>query len=290
LLTIASVAKVSLMKRYFLLILILLAACNSAPEPEVAELSPIQIIVVSSDFALDEARVSFALFDGTEPVTDVTAVTVSAYPIGEEVTEPVWSGPATNYTDYIVPYWVAYPDLPSANIWGLVATMTRADGTAVESQFVIDMQAESKAPAIGEAAPPSENRTLATEPDISKLSSGTEADPALYQMTVKEAVASGRPSVVGFITPGLCQTQWCAPVLESVAAVRNETGDEAANFIHIEVYQDFQTLSVVPQMGEWGLDTEPWVFVLDENGRVTAKFNGPLAPKELTAALADVLP
>jgi hypothetical protein len=256
----------------------------------VAELSPIQIIVVSSDFALDEARVSFALFDGTEPVTDVTAVTVSAYPIGEEVTEPVWSGPANNYTDYIVPYWVAYPDLPSANIWGVVATMTRADGTAVESQFVIVMPAERKAPAIGEAAPPSENRTLATEPDISKLSSGTEADPALYQMTVKEAITSGRPSVVGFITPGLCQTQWCAPVLESVAAVRNETGDEAANFIHIEVYQDFQTLSVVPQMGEWGLDTEPWVFVLDENGRVTAKFNGPLAPKELTAALADVLP
>jgi hypothetical protein len=42
-------------------------------------------------------------------------------------------------------------------------------------------------------------------------------------------------------------------------------------------------------MSEWGIDTEPWVFVLDENGRVAAKFNGPLSPQELTAALNTVL-
>ena len=160
----------------------------------------------------------------------------------------------------------------------------------VQSQFTIDMQAESKGVALGETAPASQNRTLATEPDISKLSSGTEADPAFYQMTVQEALASERPSVVGFITPGLCQTQWCAPVLDTVVEVRDEVGDEAVNFIHIEVFNDFQALTVVPEMGEWGLDTEPWVFVLDKNGHVTAKFNGPLAPQELSEALAGVLP
>jgi hypothetical protein len=64
-------------------------------------------------------------------------------------------------------------------------------------------------------------------------------------MTVAEAMENGRPTVVGFITPGLCQTQWCAPVLESVEAVRDNVGDAAANFIHIEVYEDFQNLTVV---------------------------------------------
>ena len=108
-------------------------------------------------------------------------------------------------------------------------------------------------------------------------------------MTVAEAVANGRPTVVGFITPGLCQTQWCAPVLDSVAEVRHNVGDEAANFIHIEVYEDFQALTTVKEMAEWGLETEPWVFVLDANGRIAAKFNGPLSPQELAAALTPLL-
>jgi hypothetical protein len=107
-------------------------------------------------------------------------------------------------------------------------------------------------------------------------------------MTVAEAIDSGKPTVVGFLTPGLCQTKWCAPVLGSVEAVRAQTGD-AANFIHIEVYDDFQKLTLVPQMAEWGLETEPWVFVLDANGDVAAKFSGPLSPRELQEALAPLL-
>lgn len=272
------------MKRLLMLAFIFLAACNPQPEP-----TPLQIILVSSDFALDEARLSFALYDGTEVARNITAVSLNAYPVGEEVSNPAWQGEAANYSDYLVPYWVAYPDLPETGFWGFIADITLDDGRSLQSQFTINLQAESKSPPLGSTAPASQNRTLATEPDLMKLSSGTDPDPALYQLTVAEAMANGRPTVVGFITPGLCQTQWCAPVLESVEAVRDSVGDAAANFIHIEVYEDFQNLTVVKEMAEWGLDTEPWVFVLDENGRVAAKFNGPLSPQELTAALNPVL-
>ena len=252
-----------------------------------AEPSPLQVILVSTDFALDEARLSFALYDGTETATNVAQVNLSAYPVGIEVSGPTWMGNATNYSDYIISYWVTYPELPEAGFWGFVADVVLDDGRSLQSQFTIDLQAASKSPTLGTVAPASQNRTLATEPDISKLNSGNEADPAFYQLTVAEAIANGRPTIVGFITPGLCQTQWCAPVLDSVAVVRDQVGDEAANFIHIEVYEDFQELIAVPEMDEWGLDTEPWVFVLDGNGRVAAKFNGPLSPQELSLALAE---
>jgi hypothetical protein len=78
-------------------------------------------------------------------------------------------------------------------------------------------------------------------------------------------------------------------VLNSVATVRDAVGD-AANFIHIEVYEDFQALTYVPEMAEWGLETEPYVFVLDDEGRVTASLAGPVSPRELTQALEPVLP
>ena len=278
------------MKRLLLIVLFFLAAC-ATPEPTpIAGPSPLQVILVSSDFAVDEARLSFAFYDGTEVATNVAEVNLSAYPVGVEVSSPSWTGSATNYGDYVIPYWVAYPDLPEAGYWGFVADVMLVDGRSLQSQFTIDLQEKSQSPALGAMAPASQNRTLATEPDISKLNSGTDADPALYQLTVAEALQNGRPTVVGFITPGLCQTQWCAPVLESVAEVHDSVGDEAANFIHIEVYEDFQALTVVKEMVEWGLTTEPWVFVVDGNGRITAKFNGPLSPQELSAALNPLLP
>ena len=100
-------------KFYIALILILLAACSS-PEPTPVietELSPYQVILVSSDYALGEARVSFTLFDGAEAAEGITAVSLAAFPVGVEVTEPAWTGTAVNYTDYLIPYWVIFPDL-----------------------------------------------------------------------------------------------------------------------------------------------------------------------------------
>ena len=87
-------------------------------------------------------------------------------------------------------------------------------------------------PDLGAAAPMSVNRTLATESDIQKLTSDFEPDPALYQITVADAVASGRPTVVAFNTPQFCQTSICAPVLESIKGVYGEMSDSVILCAH----------------------------------------------------------
>ncbi|HRN67245.1 MAG TPA: hypothetical protein PK205_05910 [Promineifilum sp.] len=289
--------------RLFFAIVLLLAAvsCTAAPTAEepapsvaggAAETSTLQIVLVSADFAVGEPRISFAVFDGDKAASDIASIRVSAVELGEDLTAtdatPSWSGEATGYTDYEVPYWVFYPQLERPGYWGMVAEITRSDGATSRSDFLLQVQPTSKSPAIGAPAPASENRTLATEPDISLLSSANDPDPAFYQMTVAEAIKTGRPTVVGFLTPAFCQTKWCAPVLDSLEAVRKETGD-AVNYIHIEVYDDFQKLTVVKEMAEWGLDTEPWVFVLDADGKVVARFSGPLSPAELLSSLEPLL-
>lgn len=279
---------------FFGLLAILLAGCSSAApvEKPVATASPLQIVLVSADFAVGEPRVSFAVFDGDKAAEDINRVVVSAIELGEDLTAtnmaPAWSGEATGYADYEVPYWTIYPQLKKPGYWGMIAEIERADGSTTRADFVVEVQPDSKSPAIGTLAPASENRTLATEPDISLLTSANDPDPALYQMTVAEAIATGRPTVVGFLTPAFCQTKWCAPVLDSLETARAETGD-AVNYIHIEVYDDFQKMTVVKEMAEWGLDTEPWVFVLDGEGQVVARFSGPLSPAELLASLQPLL-
>jgi len=279
------------MRLFPILGLLFLAACgNQDKSADVQEfVSPIQIVRMSVDTAVGTPRIVFGLFDGPNPVSDAQSVSLTVVPVGEESAEPVWQGPAENYSDYEVPYWVATPTLPSPGYWGVTAEVVLADGRSVTSQFTIEAKAESSAVAVGDMAPRSQNRTLVTEPDINKLSSGIGPDPAFYQLTVADAIANGKPTVVGFITPGLCESKWCAPVLNSVATVRDEIGD-AANFIHIEVYEDFQALTYTPEMAEWGLETEPYVFVLDDEGRVTASLAGPVSPRELMQALESVLP
>ena len=123
-----------------------------------------------------------------------------------------------------------------------------------------------------------------------------EPDPGLYDMTVADALASGRPSLVAFATPLFCSTATCGPQLQVLSALR-ERHDGGVNFIHIEVYenphemkQDFSAGRVSPHMEEWGLLTEPFTFVLDSDGRVASKFEGFATEEELETALAEVLP
>jgi hypothetical protein len=60
------------------------------------------------------------------------------------------------------------------------------------------------------------------------------------------------------------------------------------SFIHVEPYElpaDPSRLEPVRAAIQWGLPTEPWAFVVDRRGRLTAKFEGALAAEELEAQL-----
>lgn len=275
---------------YFLLAVfgVLVGCTTTETAVTIAAPTAVQLILVSSDFAVGQPRVSFALFDGTNAITDVQSVAVVAFDGADENAKAVWSGSATPYTDYEVPYWVIYPDLPTAGYHGLLADITFKDGRSTQTSFILDVQEKTDSPALGDIPPASENRTVATEPDLSKLTSAVPPDPALYQMTVAEALKSGKPTVVGFATPGYCQTRWCAPVVQTMSTLNQEENGKV-NFIHIEIYGDFTNLTAVPQVDEWGLTSEPWLFVLDKDGRLTAKLNGPVSPAELRTALESVL-
>ena len=284
------------MKPHVTLILaaFLLSACSSQAEPtsipDAGGPSAIQVAVAGSEFTVGNPRIPILLFDGVRRVADARKVVITTYDLTPETPEPGgWSGEAINYSDYQVPYWVAYPELPHAGFWGLVAEITLADGTETRSEFAIQVVEELDSPMAGEIPPASENRTLDTEPDISKLTSGFDPEPGLYQMTVAEAMNSGRPTVVTFATPAFCTSQLCAPVVDSVEAVYEKLGDQI-NFIHIEVYKIFDPLILADEMREWGLTTEPWTYVLDAEGKVAMRFSGPLSPHELSQALGSLLP
>lgn len=78
----------------------------------------------------------------------------------------------------------------------------------------------------------------------------------------------------------------CGPTLNIVKKVSPDFPE--LTFIHVEVYEnldDPSNLVVVDAVNEWKLPTEPWVFVVDERGRVAAKYEGTVGADELRAEL-----
>ena len=140
-------------------------------------------------------------------------------------------------------------------------------------------------PAIGDPAPRSETLTSDDAP-IDEISSDTDPEPSFYEMSVAEAVTSGRPSVITFATPRFCSTGICQPTLELMREIAPDHPD--VNFLHVEVFtniDDPDNIELAPAVEEWGLPTEPWVFVVDADGIVIGRFEGVITEEELAELL-----
>jgi hypothetical protein len=146
-------------------------------------------------------------------------------------------------------------------------------------------------PAVGEAALPTENLTVASAdaPKAavdSRAATGEVPDPELHQTTIAAALAARRPAVVVFATPVYCQSRFCGPVTDMVADLARTYGDRAS-FIHIEIWRDFQSQTINKAAADWLYRNndlnEPWVFVIGSDGKIAARFdniatNGELEP------------
>ena len=169
--------------------------------------------------------------------------------------------------------------------WGAEVTVT-GEGLDATVRGSFEVRTESSTPAVGAQVPSSDTPTASQPRAIRRISTDTRPDPRFYTTSIAEALRAGKPFVVVFATPKFCASQACGPVLGNVKSVaRHERG---FTFIHVEPYElpaDPTNLEPVAAATEWGLPSEPWVFVVDGQGRVAAKFEGALSRGELQSAL-----
>src|SRR6266567_5153115 len=71
--------------------------------------SAFSIAVASNDFGTGTPRVPFIVFRGSERLAEVQSVRITAFDLRSGTPVPGWSGDATSYSDYEIPYWVIYP-------------------------------------------------------------------------------------------------------------------------------------------------------------------------------------
>ncbi len=148
---------------------------------------------------------------------------------------------------------------------------------------------------VGEVAPHIATPTLAASAnDLSHLTSAPSPNLAFYQLSLDQALANGKATVVLFATPAFCQTRFCGPDYEIISGLQARYG-EVFNFIHIEIYTGLpnpasNNWEIAPAMAAFGLATEPWVYILDQSGTVTYRVEGMFSADEIDRHLQGVRP
>ena len=188
---------------------------------------------------------------------------------------------------------------PCDGMWGVEVTAQQDEKTGA-ARVVFQVQPTSTTPAIGAAAPQVDTPTATTAEGIAAISTDKTPDADFYKMSITQAVTAGKPALIVFATPAFCKSATCGPALDVVKSVAAGY-KSAVDFVHVEPYILQQTpnglqpvldktgnLQIVPATAAYGLLTEPYIVVVDKNGKVAAEFEGIAGADELTAALDAV--
>ena len=172
-------------------------------------------------------------------------------------------------------------DFPSNGEWR-VAALVKSEGELLGTLLPSAVVGEFNGiPRPGQQAP--RIHTPTAEDVGGDLSQVTTRIPPDTQNRVDYADVLGKePIVLLFATPQFCQSRVCGPVVDVAEQVKQEYGDEAA-FIHMEIYNDNDpSKGVRPQLRTFNLPSEPWLFAIDRQGRISSVTEGAFGPELLT--------
>ena len=291
-------------------VLLLVAACGPAATtpPPVASPPASQAAggvlpqIISSELVKGPNRIVFSFLDasGTTPMgsPDRTATIQFRGPGGESIAAPaaqfIWA------IEDVSGVYVTHADFPVAGPWTALFE-TSAPGSPAETiRFSFDVKDDARVVVTGEKAPSVDKPTLAdVGGDLAKISTDETPVAAFYESSVADALAAREPFVLAFATPKFCVTKTCGPTLDKLKPIA--TAHPEVTFINVEPYQleevdgqlqpvlgDANQLQTVPATDAYGLQTEPFVFVVGSDGIVKASFELIFAPDEINEALAGL--
>ncbi|NNJ12331.1 thioredoxin family protein [Chloroflexales bacterium ZM16-3] len=282
-----------------LLLIAALASCgqpaaSSSPAVSPEPSSVLVPVLAVSELDVGPNRIALGLLQNGTPLNqaDLKLGMRFFYLDGSEDTK-VQSESSAVYRGQGLPFglYVGYTTFDKPGNWSVELTIPNG-ATPQVVNLRLDVKPTSNIPAIGQPALPSKNLTVHDNPNLNEITSDTNPDPDFYQLTIADAIAAKKPFVIGFLTPGYCQTAVCGPNLTVLKKLKDEFKGKL-NFIHVEVYpypfgESFKALKRVEPMVEWGLLTEPWTFLVDANGIIQYRYEGGITFDEMEPALAQL--
>jgi hypothetical protein len=264
-----------------------------------------EVINPAATITCGQTRLMFSFLDQQSvPIAAPDrSVAVKVFDLGADAATPVGQGDATFIwaIEPKVGVYVVDLDLPTAGSYGIEFTTSAAGGSPEVIRSLFDVQPTSGVVGVGDKAPASDTPTLDdVGGDVARLSTDPAPVAAFYETSIAQALADKKPFVVAFATPRFCVTQQCGPTLDRLKPIAAR--HPGVIVINVEPYElEFKDGSLQPVLtgepagltptatsNDWGLPTEPWVFVVDRDGIVTESFMLIFSDEELEAALSAV--
>ena len=184
--------------------------------------------------------------------------------------------------------YVAHLTFTRPGNWGIELVARQPDGLSETTRLTVTVRETPTTPAIGSPAPRSRNLIASDVKDLRQIDTSERPDPRLHQMRIADAIAMAKPQLIVFATPQFCTSRMCGPVVDIVRTLLPTYGKRVV-FTHQEIWQDFATKKVFSTIEEWRLQSEPWIFIVDGQGTIRARFEGLVTARELETALQNVL-
>lgn len=195
---------------------------------------------------------------------------------------------ASGDPDAITRIYVADLELPTRGEWRLLALVREGDSLIAARMPSIEVRSYSRIPRPGDKAPVVHTPTVDDVGDITSIETRIPPD-TMHDVDFADALGK-QPVVLVFGTPALCQSRVCGPVVDVTEQVKNKFDPDEIAFIHMEVFRDNKIDSGLrPQLRAFGLPTEPWLFVIDREGRVSTAIEGGFSVDEVEEAVAKVV-
>lgn len=292
--------------------LLLIACGQPAAQSSSNNGSPVVPVFAVSEVVVGQNRVALGLIRDNSPVNDPGAKIHLRFYDRSDTSATVKSESNAKYYGEGLPaaVYVAYPTFDRPGEWEVVIdTQLSGEAKPTSKKLRFQVLEKSESPNVGQPAVPVKTHTVADTPS-DQLSSGGKPNVALYQISLDDALKSGKPTVVLFATPGYCQTAMCGPNVKVLGELQKQFGDKI-NFIHVEVYKypfdaSFKAVADAANaaykaqremtaeekaagfsngMVAWKLVTEPWLFLIDSKGMIQARYEGGITVEELTPAI-----
>ena len=279
---------------------LILLGCNaseglSLDKPSV-ELS-LKPLLASTDLSVGNNRLVFGLLDSKNSPVNSSAATMELFYSNENeiINKGKVTAPFRSWPTALGGVFVAEIDFDAAGSWFAEISPEDGDSSGELGRLALTVSQKSKTPSVGSHAPPSLSHKSLRDSSLSKLTSDPEPDPGLYSVPISEAIKSGQPSLIAFVTPSFCKSATCGPQLEVIKKLK-ASYENQVHFIHAEIYSNpqeissgIETASLSPTVEEWNLPSEPWVFVIGSGGRISGKFEGYASFEEISQQLQQVI-
>ena len=253
----------------------------------------IQVVLLPSELAVGQNRMAVGLLDANDQMISEADVHFHYFDLTDPAVpqlEQEANAQRVQSPDGLTTIFTQERNFNRAGEWGLEVQARLVDGQTAVQRIKFNVAAESTSLLPGDSAPRLQTPTVASVAgDFSQITSAWEPNPALYQLSLDEALSNGKPTVLLLATPAFCQTRFCGPAYETISALADQVG-EAANVLHVEVYAGLpdpaQTnWQLAPVMAAFGLATEPWVYVMDANGTIIYRAEGVFSLEEIMATV-----